>query len=43
MTPSAERVRQSILASAVEEWRAYEPWLGALKEGLGPALDDWRG
>jgi predicted Zn-dependent protease len=43
MTPSAEQVRRPIFTGAVEEWQAYEPWLGALKEGLGPALDDWRG
>ena len=43
MTPSAEQVRQPIFKTAVEDWRAYEPWLGPLRDGLGPALSDWRG
>lgn len=43
MTPSAEQVRQPITTKGVDEWRAYEPWLGPLKEALGPALEHWRG
>lgn len=43
MTPSAEQVRQPITARGVDEWRAYEPWLGPLREALGPALETWRG
>jgi predicted Zn-dependent protease len=43
MTPSAEQVRQPISTDGIDAWRAYEPWLGPLKEGLGPALELWRG
>jgi tetratricopeptide (TPR) repeat protein len=38
-TPSSEQVRQPIFSDAVEHWRNYEPWLGPLKEALGPALE----
>jgi predicted Zn-dependent protease len=37
-TPSAEQVRQPIYTDALEQWRHYEPWLGPLREALGPAL-----
>jgi hypothetical protein len=40
-TPSSEQVRQPIFQEAVEHWRKYEPWLGPLKEALGPALDGY--
>ena len=42
-TPSAEQVRRPINRAGVDSWRPYEPWLGPLKESLGPALDDWAG
>jgi Flp pilus assembly protein TadD len=42
MTPSAEQVRRPIFREALEEWRAYAPWLGPLEEALGPALTTWR-
>jgi len=35
-TPSAEQVRQPIYKSGLEQWRHFEPWLGPLKEALGP-------
>ncbi len=38
-TPSAEQVRQPVYKESVEQWRNYEPWLGPLKEALGPLLD----
>jgi tetratricopeptide (TPR) repeat protein len=38
-TASSEQVRQPIYNSAKEHWRNYEPWLGPLKETLGPVLD----
>jgi tetratricopeptide (TPR) repeat protein len=41
-TASAEQVRRPINREGLESWRAFEPHLGALKEALGPALDDWR-
>ena len=38
-TASAEQVRQPIYKDGVEQWRHYEPWLGPLKEVLGPVLE----
>ena len=37
-TASSEQVRQPIYANAVDHWRHYEPWLGELKEALGPEV-----
>ena len=37
-TASSEQVRQPIYRSGVEQWRHYEPWLGELREALGPDL-----
>lgn len=37
-TPSSEQVRQPIYKTGLEQWRNFEPWLGPLKEALGPAL-----
>ena len=37
-TPSSEQVRQPIYTSGLESWKPYEPWLGPLKEALGPEL-----
>ncbi|HET6628437.1 MAG TPA: sulfotransferase [Woeseiaceae bacterium] len=37
-TPSSEQVRQPIYRSGLEQWRHYEPWLGPLKEALGPEI-----
>jgi hypothetical protein len=42
-TPSAEQVRQPINRSGMEQWKKFEPWLGPLKEALGPALEGWKG
>ena len=38
-TPSSEQVRRPIDAAKNEEWRAFDRWLGPLKDGLGPVLD----
>jgi tetratricopeptide (TPR) repeat protein len=38
-TPSAEQVRRPINREGVGKWKPYEPWLGPLKEALGPVLD----
>jgi tetratricopeptide (TPR) repeat protein len=38
-TVSAEQVRVPLYRDALAQWRRYEPWLGPLKEALGPALD----
>src|SRR5205814_10018912 len=40
-TPSSEQVRQPIFRAALEHWRTYEPWLGPLKEALGPFLSEY--
>jgi hypothetical protein len=37
-TASSEQVRKPIFRDAVEHWRHYEPWLGALQDSLGPVL-----
>ena len=38
-TASSEQVRQPIFREGVDHWRHYEPWLGPLKDALGPALE----
>jgi tetratricopeptide (TPR) repeat protein len=40
-TASSEQVRQPIFREGVDHWRHFEPWLGPLKEALGPALESW--
>lgn len=35
-TPNAEHVRLPVYRDALDHWRRYEPWLGPLKEALGP-------
>lgn len=37
-TASSEQVRQPIFKSGLEQWRNFEPWLGPLKEALGPEV-----
>ncbi|MET0534467.1 MAG: sulfotransferase [Steroidobacter sp.] len=37
-TASSEQVRQPIDRQAVDHWQHYEPWLGPLKQELGPVL-----
>ncbi|MYJ74878.1 MAG: sulfotransferase, partial [Gammaproteobacteria bacterium] len=37
-TPSSEQVRQPIFRTSLEQWRNYEPWLGPLKDALGPEI-----
>jgi hypothetical protein len=39
---SAEQVRRPVNREGVDRWRQFEPWLGTLKESLGPALEDWQ-
>ncbi len=41
-TPSSEQVRQPIFRDGLDQWRAYEPWLGPLKDALGDALTRYR-
>ncbi|MEA3010727.1 MAG: hypothetical protein QOJ91_2419 [Sphingomonadales bacterium] len=38
-TASSEQVRRPINREGVGQWRAYERWLGPLKEALGPVLE----
>lgn len=38
---SAEQVRRPINREGVDHWRAFDPWLGELKDALGPALKNW--
>lgn len=35
-TASSEQVRQPLYRSGLDQWRNFEPWLGPLKEALGP-------
>jgi predicted Zn-dependent protease len=37
-TASAEQVRRPINRDGVDQWRPYEPWLGPLKQALGPLV-----
>ncbi len=41
-TVSSEQVRRPIFRGGLDQWRRYEPWLGPLKQALGPALETWR-
>jgi len=36
-TASSEQVRRPINREGIDRWRAYEPWLGPLKDALGQA------
>jgi len=38
-TSSSEQVRRPISREGVDQWRSFEPWLGPLKQALGPVLD----
>jgi tetratricopeptide (TPR) repeat protein len=38
-TPSSEQVRQPIFRDGMHHWRHFEPWLGPLRQALGPVLD----
>jgi tetratricopeptide (TPR) repeat protein len=40
-TASSEQVRTPIYRDGVYQWRHYEPWLGPLKEALGPIADEY--
>jgi tetratricopeptide (TPR) repeat protein len=41
-TASSEQVRRPLSRDGLEQWKHFEPWLGPLKEALGPALVDYR-
>ena len=38
-TASSEQVRQPLYKSGVDHWKNFEPWLGPLKQALGPVLE----
>ena len=38
-TASSEQVRQPIYRDGVDHWQHFEPWLGPLKQALGPVLE----
>ena len=38
-TASSEQVRTPIFRDSIDQWRHYEPWLGPLRQALGPVLD----
>ncbi|HEX8061667.1 MAG TPA: sulfotransferase [Allosphingosinicella sp.] len=38
-TASSEQVRRPINRDGIGQWRAYEAWLGPLKDALGPVLE----
>lgn len=40
-TASSEQVRQPIYREGIDHWRHFEPWLGPLKDALGPALETY--
>lgn len=40
-TASSEQVRQPVYRDALDHWRHYEPWLGPLREALGPVLEHY--
>jgi hypothetical protein len=41
-TPSSEQVRQPIFRDGLDQWKAYEPWLDALRDALGDAVERYR-
>jgi tetratricopeptide (TPR) repeat protein len=41
-TPSSEQVRRPIFRDGLDQWRAFEPFLGELTTHLGDALTRWR-
>ncbi len=41
-TASSEQVRRPINKSGVDQWRPFEPYLGPLKQALGPAVTEYR-
>jgi hypothetical protein len=40
-TASSEQVRRPLNREGMDQWRPFEPWLGPLKEALGPVLDSY--
>jgi tetratricopeptide (TPR) repeat protein len=42
-TASSEQVRRPLNREGFDQWRPFEPWLGPLKDALGPVLDSYPG
>ncbi|HWF01725.1 MAG TPA: sulfotransferase [Caulobacteraceae bacterium] len=42
-TPSSEQVRQPIFRDGLDQWKAFEPWLGELRAALGDAVEGGEG
>jgi len=42
-TASSEQVRRPVFRDGLDQWRHFEPHLGALKAALGPALTNYPG
>lgn len=42
-TASSEQVRRPIFREGLDQWRRFEPWLGPLREALGPVLEAYPG
>lgn len=40
-TSSSEQVRRPINREGLEQWRHFEPWLGPLKDALGPIVESY--
>jgi hypothetical protein len=40
-TASSEQVRTPIYREGLDQWQHYEPWLGPLKNALGPVLETY--
>ncbi|HEY6823229.1 MAG TPA: hypothetical protein VI195_02220, partial [Steroidobacteraceae bacterium] len=38
-TVSAEQVRRPVSREGIDQWRNFDPWLGPLREALGPLAD----
>jgi tetratricopeptide (TPR) repeat protein len=38
-TASSEQVRQPIFKGGSDQWQAFDPWLGPMKQALGPVLE----
>ena len=41
-TPSSLQVRRPLYREGLEKWREFEPWLGPLKNAVGPLAEDYR-
>jgi tetratricopeptide (TPR) repeat protein len=41
LTVSSEQVRRPMYKDSLERWKQFEPWLGPLKNALGPVLDSY--